>query len=274
LLKTLFRRHVPVLPTQPFAAGRPSRVPPGVCIYAVGDVHGRADLLRAMHRLIEADAAHLTPGTERVVVYVGDYVDRGLDSREVIDVLLREPLQGFRSVYLLGNHDAWLLSFLVDPTIGPTWLRYGGEATVHSYGGQLGPPEEDLRYYQQLQENLRQRIPRQHVDFLQNLELSFESGDYLFVHAGVHPGVPLDQQSADDLLWIREPFLSSRRDLGRVIVHGHTVESEPIVRSNRIGIDTGACWTGCLTCLVLEEGTYRFLTTGGQAYTEQFGGQP
>jgi serine/threonine protein phosphatase 1 len=253
--------------------GNPARVPPGVCVYAVGDIHGRVDLLVEMHRLILEDAAHITPGTNKVVVYVGDYVDRGLESREVLDLLLHEGLPDVQAVHLLGNHDAWLLSFLVDPTIGPTWLRYGGEATVHSYGVHLDTPQDDLRYYQQLQEDLRERIPRRHVDFLQRLELSFESGDYLFVHAGVHPGVALDQQTADDLLWIREPFLNSRRDLGRVIVHGHTVESEPVVRSNRIGIDTGACWTGCLTCLVLEEGTYRFLTTGGQAYTEQFSGR-
>jgi serine/threonine protein phosphatase 1 len=265
LLKTLFRRHVPVLPAQPFAAGRPARVPPGVCIYAVGDVHGRADLLRALHRLIEADAAHLTPGTERVVVYVGDYVDRGLDSREVIDVLLREPLRGFRPVYLLGNHDAWLLSFLVDPKVGSTWLRYGGDVTLHSYGVRLGAPVDEAAYFEELQTALRAELPPHHVDFLRNLELSFESGDFLFVHAGVRPGVPLDQQVADDLLWIREPFLSWKRDFGKVVVHGHTVESEPVVRGNRIGIDTGACWTGCLTCLVLEEGRYRFFDTGHAA---------
>ena len=252
-------------------AGQPARVPPGVCVYAVGDVHGRADLLKEMHRLIAEDAAFLTPGTGKVVVYLGDYVDRGLESRRVLDLLINEPLEDFRAVYLLGNHDAWLLSFLVDPTIGQTWLRYGGDATMHSYGVQFGASQDDLRFYQQLQERLRQRIPRRHVEFLQSLELSFESGDYLFVHAGVDPALPLDHQTADDLLWIREPFLSSRRDLGRVVVHGHTVESEPIVRANRIGIDTGACWTGCLTCLVLEEGVFRFLTTAGQAYTRQFG---
>jgi serine/threonine protein phosphatase 1 len=100
------------------------------------------------------------------------------------------------------------------------------------------------------------------VDFLQNLELMFETGDYLFVHAGIRPGVPIDQQTADDLLWIREPFLSCEQTFGRVVVHGHTVDSSPIVRHNRIGIDTGACWTGRLTCLVLEEGTYRFISTG------------
>jgi serine/threonine protein phosphatase 1 len=272
LLRSLFRRPPDPLPSPPMVAGHPARVPPGVCLYAIGDIHGRADLLTEMHRLVIEDAAHVTPGTNKVVIYLGDYVDRGLESRQVIDLLLNERLPDVQTVHLLGNHDAWLLSFLVDPSIGPTWLRYGGEATVHSYGVSLGAPPDDLRYYQELQEHLRHRISRAHVDFLQGLELSFESGDYLFVHAGVNPGLPLDQQTADDLLWIREPFLNSRRDLGRVIVHGHTVESEPIVRSNRIGIDTGACWTGSLTCLVLEEGTYRFLTTGGQAYTEQFRG--
>ena len=235
-------------------------------MYAVGDIHGRADLLAQMHRLIAEDAALLTPGTSKVVIYLGDYVDRGLESRQVIDLLIRDRLEGFQTVHLFGNHDAWLLSFLVDATIGPIWLRYGGDATMVSYGVRLGVPLDDVRYYEQLQDDLRQRIPRRHVEFLQGLELSFESGDYLFVHGGVDPARPLDQQATDDLLWIREPFLSSRRDLGRVVVHGHTVESEPIVRANRIGIDTGACWTGCLTCLVLEEGVFRFLTTGGKAY--------
>ena len=110
-------------------AGHPARVPPGVCVYAIGDIHGRADLLADMHRLIIEDAAHITPGTNKVVLYLGDYVDRGPASREVIDLLMNEGLPEVQAVHLLGNHDAWLLSFLVDPTIGPTWLRYGGEAT-------------------------------------------------------------------------------------------------------------------------------------------------
>jgi serine/threonine protein phosphatase 1 len=239
----------------------------------VGDIHGRADLLHTMHRLIAEDAALLTPGTSKVVVYLGDYVDRGLESRRVIDLLIHDGLADFQTVHLFGNHDAWLLSFLVDASIGPIWLRYGGDATMVSYGVQLGIPREDVRYYELLQNDLRQRIPRRHVEFLQSLELSFESGDYLFVHAGVDPARPLGQQATDDLLWIREPFLSSKRDLGRVVVHGHTVESEPIVRPNRIGIDTGACWTGCLTCLVLEERAFRFLTTGGKAYASRLRSQ-
>ena len=112
-------------------------MPPGVCVYAVGDIHGRVDLLEQMHRLIAEDAALLTPGTSKVVVYLGDYVDRGLDSRRVIELLIRDRLPDCQAVHLLGNHDAWLLSFLVDPAIGPTWLRYGGDATMLSYGVRL-----------------------------------------------------------------------------------------------------------------------------------------
>jgi serine/threonine protein phosphatase 1 len=261
LLKSLFRRNVDLGSARPTAAGRPARVPPGVCVYAVGDIHGRVDLLAELHRLITEDASHLTPGTEKLVVYVGDYVDRGMESRQVVDLLLERPLPGFSPVYLLGNHDAWLLSFLVDAQIGPTWLRYGGDATLHSYGVSVGLQRDDARIFDKLQGELRERVPRRHVDFLQNLELSYGAGDFLFVHAGVRPTLPLDRQTAEDLLLIREPFLSWRRDLDKVVVHGHTVGADPIVRNNRIGIDTGACWTGCLTCLVLEEGEYRFLST-------------
>ena len=263
MLRSLFRRPPEIQPSDPSIEGRPAQVPPGVCVYAVGDIHGRADLLFHMHQLIIEDANLLTPGTDRLVIYVGDYVDRGLESRQVVDLLLHQRLEGFHPVHLLGNHDAWLLSFLIDAKIGATWLRYGGDATLHSYGVRLRPPVDDLLYYEELQAELRERLPRRHIEFLEELELSYETGDYLFVHAGVRPSVPLDRQTADDLLWIREPFLSSRRDLGKVVVHGHTVEAEPAVRHNRIGIDTGACWTGCLTCLVLEERGYRFLNTAG-----------
>jgi serine/threonine protein phosphatase 1 len=269
LLRSLFRRRLEPWPSEPTVGGNPARVPPGVCLYAVGDIHGRADLLEVLHRRITADADQLTPGTEKIVLYVGDYVDRGLESRQVLDVLLSRPLPDFNTVHLLGNHDAWLLSFLIDSKIGPTWMRFGGDATLHSYGIHLRPSVSDVRYFEDLQAELRERLPRQHVEFLEELELSYETGDYLFVHAGVRPNQPLDRQTADDLLWIREPFLSSRRDLGKVVVHGHTVEAEPAVRGNRIGIDTGACWTGRLTCLVLEEGRYRFLNTAGGIVAQQ-----
>jgi serine/threonine protein phosphatase 1 len=268
LLRSLFRRSLDSEPSPPQVGGRPPRVPPGVCVYAVGDIHGRDDLVAEIHRLIEQDGTQLTPGTERLLVYVGDYVDRGLESRQVLDRLIDRPLEGFRAVHLIGNHDAWLLSFLIDARVGPTWLRFGGDATLHSYGVRLNRPLDDLAYYEALQADLRERVPPHHVEFLEGLEASFETGDYLFVHAGVRPNVPLDQQKPEDMLWIREPFLSSRRDLGKVVVHGHTVEDTPAVRANRIGIDTGACWTGCLTCLVLEEASYRFLDTGGQALAD------
>lgn len=263
VLKSLFRRQQSDASEQPKAGGRPAAVPPGVCVYAVGDIHGRADLLAEMQAMIADDAALLTPGTGKILIYVGDYVDRGLDSRKVLDLLVGRRIEDVQTIHLLGNHDAWLLSFLVDAKIGPTWLRYGGDATVHSYGVQVTAASDDPYFYDKLQGQLRSRLPRSHLAFLRSLELSYETGDYLFVHAGVRPTVPLDQQSADDLLWIREPFLSSQRDYGRVVVHGHTVVEAPLVRSNRIGIDTGACWTGRLTCLVLEEGTWRFLQTGG-----------
>lgn len=261
MLRNIFRRREALQPSVPMVDGHVARVPPGVCIYAVGDVHGRADLLSVLCRRIEEDAQQLTPGTERIVVFMGDYVDRGLESAEVIEALIRRPLPGFRTIHLLGNHDAWLLSFLVDPEVGATWLRYGGDVTLHSYGVPLGTPIDDVDYLLSLQQELRRRLPTSHVEFLQSLELSFEIGDYAFVHAGVRPGVPVDRQTADDLLWIREPFLSFNRSFGKVIVHGHTVEAEPVVRHNRIGIDTGACWTGRLTCVVLEEGSHRFLST-------------
>lgn len=265
MLLNIFKRRETPARDGPSVNGHPARVPPGVCIYAVGDVHGRVDLLEALQKSITDDAALLTPGTGKIVIYMGDYVDRGLESRQVIQRLIDDALPGFQSIHLLGNHDAWFLSFLVDPKVGATWLRYGGDVTLHSYGVRLGTPVDDPEYFARLQHELRGRLARDHVEFLQSLELSYEMGDYLFVHAGIRPGVALDQQTADDLLWIREPFLSSERDLGRVVVHGHTVESHPVVKHNRIGIDTGACWTGCLTCLVLEEGSHRFIQTGQPA---------
>ncbi|MGH1479153.1 MAG: metallophosphoesterase [Geminicoccales bacterium] len=244
--------------------GRPASIPPGICVYAIGDIHGRADLMIEMHRMIMEDCQDLTPGTEKVLVYVGDFVDRGLESSQVLDLLIEEPLPDFGAVYLVGNHDAWFLSFLVDPKIGPSWLRYGGDATLHSYGVRVGMARDDMQYFKRLQRELAERVPAEHLSFLRGLEITFQIGDYLFVHAGIRPHIPIGEQSPDDLLWIREPFLSCNDDLGVVVVHGHTVEAEPTLRNNRIGIDTGACWTGNLTCVVLEEDSIRFLTTGGQ----------
>ena len=261
MLRTLFRRPVETGPAEPAVAGQYPRVPPGVCVYAIGDIHGRADLLEDLHRIIAEDAEQLTPGTDKLVIYLGDYVDRGLESRQVIEILLHDQLPGFQAVHLMGNRDAWLLSFLIDAQVGPSWLRYGGDVTLFSYGVRVSQDEDDPKSFEMLQTALRAKIPQDHVDFLRHLELSFQTGDYLFVHAGIRPGVPIAQQMADDVLWIREPFLSWKQDFGKIIVHGHTIEPEPVIRRNRIGIDTGACYTGRLTCLVLEEGNRRFLAT-------------
>jgi len=242
----------------PFARSRRARAPAGSRVYAIGDIHGRADLLAALHRMIRDDAAG-RPVSRRVAVYVGDYIDRGPDSRAVIDLLLDAPLAGFESVHLLGNHEAFLLDFLDDAAIGPDWLFNGGAETLASYGVESPWPFGDP--LDRMQTEFRRRLPARHLTFLRGLRLSHVEGDYLFVHAGVRPGVPLDRQARDDLLWIRDEFLDSGTDLGKVVVHGHSIAHEPEQRANRIGIDTGAYMTGRLTCLVLEGADRRFLAT-------------
>lgn len=238
-----------------------ARVPDGVRVYVVGDIHGRADLLAALHARIMADAALTPPGVRRLVVYLGDYVDRGLHSREVIDMLISGPLPGFDSVHLRGNHDHEFRAFLDDPHRSAAWLRYGGDATVYSYGVRVpaDAPAQDRLFV--MRDLLRAAVPPAHVAFLDGLPLVYELGDYLFVHAGVDPEKALDRQSAVDLLWIREEFLEADCDFGKVIVHGHSVSERPDVRENRIGIDTGACFTNVLTALVLQGNSRRIIDT-------------
>lgn len=220
-------------------------------LYAIGDIHGRADLLRRLHRFILEDARRIS-APRNVVVYLGDYIDRGPDSCSVIDLLLGEPLPGFESVHLGGNHDACLARSLVDPGIAQLWLSHGGDRTLRSYG--VVPPRSlwDRDEIGRVQDDLRLALPSQHLAFFQGLNLSYVHGDYMFVHAGIRPGIPLDQQAEEDLLWIGSPFLNSRRNHGKIIVHGHHITPGPDVRRNRIGVDTGAYETGRLTCLVLQ----------------------
>jgi serine/threonine protein phosphatase 1 len=235
------------------------RVPPGTRIYAIGDIHGRADLLADLHRTILADAAN---APERcVVIYLGDYVDRGLQSRLVIDTLLSEPLAGFERVHLKGNHEAALLDFLADARIGPGWVQFGGAATLMSYDAGRVTSDAPESAFAAAQAEFARHLPKNHRVFFESLPLVHEEGDYLFVHAGVRPGVPIDRQTEDDLLWIRNEFLDWREPFERIVVHGHTITDEPEVRVNRIGIDTGAFATGRLTCLVLEGSEHRFLST-------------
>ncbi len=241
------------------AAARPA-APPGSRIYAIGDVHGRLDLLTRLHALIAADAAD-AGARRKVVVYLGDYVDRGPDSRGVIETLMTRPLPGFEHVHLMGNHEDYLLRFLDDATIGPHWCTYGGRETLASYG--IRPPSSFLHSgeFEAARRALAETIPPAHIGFMRELKLMHAEGGYVFVHAGVRPGVALAAQRPDDLLWIRGEFLACADDFGACVVHGHTIVEAPEQRPNRIGIDTGAFATGRLTALVLDGVERRFIQT-------------
>lgn len=234
--------------------------PDGTRVYAIGDIHGRLDLLIRLETMIEADLATARP-KRAVAVYLGDYVDRGPDSRGVLDRLLDRPLPVDEIVHLLGNHEDTMCRFLADPWVGENWMRFGGRETLSSYGVALDPGLPPERWLVQAQEAFNRAVPERHLAFLEGLPLKHEEGGYLFVHAGIRPRVALDRQRRHDLLWIRHEFLDSEADHGRVVVHGHSISNEPELLSNRIGIDTGAFMTGCLTALVLEGRERRFLAT-------------
>lgn len=233
-------------------------VPAGTTVYAIGDVHGRLDLLEDLEAMIVRHAAR-HPGGRRVLVFVGDYIDRGYESRRVVDRLIAGPPEGFERVCLRGNHEDFLLQFLTEGRDAEMWLANGGRETLMSYGVAV-PPGGRLDL-QALRVELAEAIPAEHLAFFEGLGLIHYEGDYAFVHAGVRPGVPLDEQDAHDLMWIRDTFLDANDDWGRVVVHGHTPTPAPQVRANRIGIDTGAYATGRLTCLVLAGSGHEFLQT-------------
>lgn len=227
------------------------RIPDGQRIYAVGDIHGHLDLLLRLQQAIDEDmAAH--PGFACTEVYLGDYVDRGPQSAGVLDALIARQLS-HGAICLSGNHEAVMTQALGSPEAFSRWLGMGGREAVASY---LGPrrAHDDITLWQAW----RSAVPRAHVAFLEGLRSHYVCGDYAFVHAGLRPGVPLEEQSAEDMMWIRKPFLECREWLGHLVVHGHTPGREPEFLSNRINIDTAAYATGRLTCLVLE-GAERFL---------------
>ena len=186
----------------------------------------------------------------KVVTFLGDYIDRGSESRGVIQYLAGLPKDaGIEWRFLKGNHEEAMLNFLGDPSTGPTWCDYGGDATLTSYG--LRPPQmkHKLQAWKHLADDLAHKITSRELEFLQGLELSLSVGDYFFAHAGARPGVPLDQQSERDLMWIRNSFLDSAVEFEKVVVHGHTPTEGVHVDGRRIGLDTKAYESGLLTAV-------------------------
>lgn len=238
-----------ILHRSPPTEARP-RGAKGYRAYVVGDVHGRLDLLERLLTAIERDRRD-RPARKVVLAFLGDLIDRGPDSAGVLERLRTFSAPGVRTVFLLGNHEEVLLRILAgDEELVPKWRVFGGAECLSSYGvdpaelaGLDGPAAVD---------KVRDAIPAAHVEFLRSFVDTCSFGDYLFVHAGVQPGVPLDEQLQSDLRWIRQPFLFDERDHGCVVVHGHTISPDVEERANRIGIDTGAYRTGVLTALAID----------------------
>ncbi|MFN3521263.1 MAG: metallophosphoesterase family protein [Phenylobacterium sp.] len=250
LFSKLFAQRKPMAP--PSTAGR--------LVYAVGDVHGRFDLLQPLLRDIAADALKSAPPERPMLVFLGDYVDRGPDSARVIDLVLEMEASGaFETRTLKGNHEEALLEFLADPGFGPVWFEHGGGATLAAYG--VSPPatRTDTAAWSATRDAFAAVLPPRHLRFCQTLELMVTVGDYAFVHAGVRPGVPLERQSEKDLLWIRGEFLEARPNFDKVIVHGHTPMQSPQLLPHRLGLDTGAYATGVLTAVRIDDEGPRIL---------------
>jgi serine/threonine protein phosphatase 1 len=233
---------------------RPS-LPEGVCIYAVGDIHGRADLLTDVLDRIDADRVASVP-SRAIEIYLGDLIDRGPASRGVVD-LLTERGSRRETVCLKGNHEDLALRFLADPSLFGPWAKLGGRETLMSYG--LTPLVRGFDEEAALARAFGAALPLAHRVFLTGLPVFYSCGDFLFVHAGIKPGVALDRQRETDLLWIRDEFLDWDAPFEKMIVHGHTPVLEPEFRHNRINIDTGAYATGKLTCLRIEGADVRIL---------------
>lgn len=234
--------------------------PDGLRIYAIGDVHGRLDLLAKMHNSI---TVHLEeqPVADWRVIHLGDYVDRGPDSRGVLDFLVAARQRDARVLALAGNHDIAFLDFLADPDPDGLFAHFGGRQTALSYG--ISMSFADPGAFADHHEALSMAVPASHRGFVQGLPFSLSIGDFFFCHAGIRPGVALDSQDPQDLIWIREKFLSYSALHPKLVVHGHTPSSEPEVLSNRINVDTGAFMSGLLTALVIEGADKQIMQVSG-----------
>ncbi len=231
--------------------------PPGMRIYAVGDVHGCKKQLDLLFDQILLDRA--SSNLNAKLVFLGDYIDRGPDSKGTIERLLAAP-EGFDMVCLRGNHDQTLLDFLEDPMIYRSWRSFGAQETLMSYGV-IPPRFDEAKDFQTARDQLAEAMPASHIGFLKNLRNSVVFGDYFFVHAGARPGIALENQTPEDTLWIRDEFLGSRYDFGKIVVHGHTPVARPVRGENRISLDTGVYATGQLSAAILEGEMCRFLST-------------
>jgi serine/threonine protein phosphatase 1 len=239
------------------------KVPDGQRIYAIGDIHGRLDLLDSLIESIRQDDLRRGAAHTRLI-FLGDLVDRGPDSAGVIERLMQLRKSGANATFLLGNHDEiFLRAVSGDIKAARMLTRIGGRETILSYG--MSPEDYQTYNFEELVRLLATLVPREHVEFLSSFEDYIEIGDYLFVHAGIRPGAPISEQRAADLRWIRRDFLDSRADHGKVVVHGHSISDEVDVRANRIGIDTGAFASGRLTAVALEKENSWFLTASGPA---------
>ena len=229
----------------------------GAALYAIGDIHGHARLLEA---LLEPVRQEVAGGDPVIVVGLGDYVDRGPDTPGVVDRLMGiASAPGVQAQFLRGNHDQLLLDFLADPTLGPYWQRVGGQQTLQSYGVEPPDSREDVDGWLQARDRFAAKLPPGHLDFYQGLRLSFTWGDYFFAHAGAQPGIPLEQQTAQDLMWIRKAFLEDDRPFDRIVVHGHTPAEQAHADDRRIGLDTGAYMTGVLSACRFEGSERRLI---------------
>lgn len=241
------------------SADRTYRGAEGARAYAIGDIHGRLDLLDQLLAMIGADIAARPHGNVYLVL-LGDLIDRGPDSAGVIERLRTFDDFPCRPIFLLGNHEEIFLRVLAaEDGLAYDWMAFGGEACMESYG--VSPREMAARDEAAIAERLIRAVPGDHIAFLRRFGDTFRFGDYLFAHAGIRPGVAIEKQDPHDLRWIRRPFLSDTSDHGLIVVHGHTISDTVEVRINRIGIDTGAYQSGVLTALALEADERWFLST-------------
>lgn len=258
----LFRRRTTT--SLPFQRRRLSADEPAV-VYAIGDIHGCFDQLQELLDKIADDARHIAG--RRILVTLGDYIDRGPKSASVLDWLCGPAPKGFERISLAGNHELMMLDFLDNPSPTSRWLEFGGNETLASYGINIRDfsrtsPRERLAI-------LRANIPQEHIDLLQNLPGLLELPGAVFVHAGIRPGIALAEQHDEDLMWIREPFLSNVWEHGPLLVHGHTPDVAPVVAGRRICVDTGAFATGVLTAVRMAGTNISFLNT--KAHPQQVG---